>query len=294
MTDQSALTLVNPQNGNLAFKVFPFTDNSYFDHVQRNNYFTLIWLKAGMGKVKADFSEHSFEANTLFAFSPYQPYMFLPDGEIEGIVINFHSDFFCIHKHHQEVACNGVLFHNIYKPPYLHIDEITAHSFNMLIDQIRTEMQIHGLAQHELLVSYLKIFLITASRLKKQQQPDAEKALANNPEPFILQKLKDNIELHFKTKHSPSNYADLLNITPKALAKLAKNHFNKTLTDLIAERIIMEAKRELYLSNKAVKEIAYELGYDDESYFSRFFKTNTSISPQVFRDTVGFNKAATG
>jgi AraC family transcriptional activator of pobA len=291
MTDQSALTLVNPQNGNLAFKVFSFTDNSYFDHLQRNNYFTLIWLKAGRGKVKADFSEHLFEANTLFAFSPYQPYMFLPDGEIEGVAINFHSDFFCIHKHHQEVACNGVLFHNIYKPPYLHIDDSTAHSFNMLIDQIRTEMQISGLAQHELLVSYLKIFLITASRLKKQQQPEAEKAIENNPEPYILQKLKDNIELHFKTKHTPSSYADLLNITPKALAKLAKNHFNKTLTNLIAERIIMEAKRELYLSNKAVKEIAYELGYDDESYFSRFFKTNTSISPQMFRDTVGFNKA---
>jgi AraC family transcriptional activator of pobA len=292
MTDQPALTLVNPQNGNLAFKVFSFTDNSYFDYLQRNNYFTMIWLKVGKGKIKADFSEHEFKANTLFAFSPYQPYMLLPDGDIEGVAINFHTDFFCIHKHHREVACNGVLFHNIYKPPYLYIDDNSAITFNMLIEQIRTEMQVPALAQYELLVSYLKIFLITASRLKLQQQPDAEKAIADNPEPFILQKLKDNIELHFKTKHSPSNYADLLNITPKALGKITKTHFNKTLTDLIAERIVMEAKRELYLSNKAVKEIAYELGYDDESYFSRFFKTNTSISPQTFRDTVGFNRDA--
>lgn len=290
MTEQAALTLVNPQNGNLAFKIFSFTDNRHFDYLQRNNYFTIIWLKAGKGKIKADFSEHEFEANTLFAFSPYQPYMLLPNGEIEGVVINFHSDFFCIHKHHREVACNGVLFHNIYKPPYLRIDENSAATFNMLIEQLRTEMQIPALAQYELLVSYLKIFLINASRLKIQQHPDAEKAVADNPEPFILQKLKDNIELHFKTKHSPSNYADLLNITPKALGKITKTHFNKTLTDLIAERIIMEAKRELYLSNKAVKEIAYELGYDDESYFSRFFKTNTSISPQMFRDTVGYNR----
>jgi AraC family transcriptional activator of pobA len=291
MTDQSALTLVHPQNGNLAFKVFSFTDNSYFDHVQRNNYFTLIWLKVGEGKLKSDFTEHIFLPDSLFAFSPYQPYMILPEGNLQGIAINFHSDFFCIHKHHQEVACNGVLFNNIYKPPYLHVDSATAQTFNMLIDQIRAEMQIPGLAQHELLVSYLKIFLITASRQKMLQQPEEEKVMAANPEPYILQKLKDSIERHFKTKHSPSNYADLLNITPKALAKIAKNHFNKTLTDLIAERIIIEAKRELYLSNKAVKEIAYELGYDDESYFSRFFKANTSISPQTFRDTVGFNKA---
>jgi AraC family transcriptional activator of pobA len=292
MTDQLALTLVNPQNGNLAFKVFGFADNSHFDYLQRNNYFTLIWIKAGKGKIKADFSEYEFEDNTLFAFSPYQPYMILPDGEIEGEAINFHTDFFCILKHHSEVACNGVLFHNIYKPPYLHIDGSSAATFNMVIDQIRAEMKVPAMAQYELLVSYLKIFLITASRLKKQQHPDAEKMVTDNPEPFILQKLKDNIELHFKTKHSPSNYADILNITPKALGKITKTHFNKTLTDLIAERIVMEAKRELYLSNKTVKEIAYELGYDDESYFSRFFKINTSISPQTFRDTVGFNRAS--
>ena len=94
--------------------------------------------------------------------------------------------------------------------------------------------------------------------------------------------------MHFKTKHSASDYADLLHITPKALAKITKNHFNRTLTNLIAERIIIEAKRELYLTNKPVKEIAYELGYDDEYYFSRFFKNNAEVSPQMYRDTVGF------
>ena len=75
------------------------------------------------------------------------------------------------------------------------------------------------------------------------------------------------------------------------MAKITKLHFNKTLTDLISERIIIEAKRELYLTNKAVKEIAFELGYEDEYYFSRFFKNNVDISPQVYRDTVGFSRA---
>lgn len=59
---------------------------------------------------------------------------------------------------------------------------------------------------------------------------------------------------------------------------------------MISERIIIEAKRELYLTNKAIKEIAYELGYLDEYYFSRFFKTNADISPQMYRDTVGFGR----
>ena len=109
-------------------------------------------------------------------------------------------------------------------------------------------------------------------------------------EPFVLQKLKDAIEEHYKTKHSASDYADMLHVSPKALGKIAKNYFNKTLTDLIAERIIIEAKRELYLTKKPVKDIAANLGYQDEYYFSRFFKNNANISPQVYRETVGFGR----
>lgn len=288
MTDKSTFTLINPQNGNLAFKLSSFEDNSSFDHIQRLNYYTLIWVQKGSGKVKVDFSEYDFTENQLLAFAPYQPFMLASSDAIEGIAIHFHPDFFCIVKHHDEVACNGVLFDNIYEPPYVMIDEVAKTTFKMVIEQMKVEMHNPALAQYELLVSYLKIFLITASRLKKEQQPKESSGVEENSAPFILQNLKNYIELHFKTKHSASDYADLLNISPKALAKITKNYFNKTLTNLIAERIIIEAKRELYLTNKAVKEIAYELGYDDEHYFSRFFKNNAEVSPQMYRDTVGF------
>jgi AraC-like DNA-binding protein len=291
MLDQSTFTLVNPQNGNLAFKLSSFDTIQQFKEIQRLNYFSLIWIKNGNGIVKVDFSEYGFFENQLLAFAPYQPFMLTSDEKIEGIVLNFHPEFFCIHKHQAEIACNGILFNNIYKPPYVSIDEPSKNILEMVVEQMKSEMQNPELAQYELLVSYLKIFLITATRLKNQQQPEEEQIDNSNTAPFILQNLKNYIESHFKTKHSASDYAELLNISPKALAKITKNHFNKTLTNLIAERIIIEAKRELYLTNKPVKEIAYELGYDDEHYFSRFFKTNADISPQVYRDTVGFGKA---
>jgi AraC family transcriptional regulator, transcriptional activator of pobA len=290
MLNQSTFTLVNPQNGNLAFKLFSFEDNGFFDHVQRNSYFSLIWVTQGNGKLKADFTEYDFEANSLFAFSPYQPYMIAAEVPIKGVAIYFHSEFFCIYKHQKEVACNGVLYNNVYQPPFVRVDENSAATLRMLCDQIKTEMQNPALAQHELLVAYLKIFLITASRLKTEQQPAAGVDVSDNKEPFILQKLKDAIEENFKTKHSPVHYAGLLYISPKALAKLTKSHFNKTVSSLINERIIIEAKRELYLTNKTVKEIAYELGYEDEYYFSRFFKINADVSPQGYRDAVGFAK----
>jgi AraC family transcriptional regulator, transcriptional activator of pobA len=291
MHAQTVFTLVNEQNGNLAFKLFSFQDIASFDHVQRLNYFTMLWITEGTGSLRVDFTEYSFEANSVLAFSPYQPFMLFNAQNVKGIAINFHPDFFCILKHHKEVSCSGILFNNIYDPPITAIDDATSVHLKTVIEQVTTELQNPALAQYELLVSYLKIFLITVTRQKALQQKEVQSTLIDSKEPFMLQKLKEAIEEHFKTKHAPSDYAELLHITPKALAKVTKAHFNKTLTDLISERIIIEAKRELYLTNKAVKEIAAELGYEDEHYFSRFFKNNAEVSPQLYRDTVGFARA---
>lgn len=291
MPSTETLTLINEQTGDLAFKLFNFQDNSYFDHIQRLPYFSLIWVKRGRGKMKVDFFEYDFSEQQLFALTPYQPFMFLPEDGIEGVVLNFHPDFFCIHKHHEEVACNGVLFNNIFCPPFINIDASSSSTFEMLVEQMHTEAERPGLAQFELLVSYLKIFLINAARLKREQQSSKDHQVAQSDEPTILQNLKDAIEIHFKSKHSASDYADLLHITPKALAKVTKSHFDKTITHLISERIVIEAKRDLYLTDLSVKEIAYSLGYDDEYYFSRFFKKHTGVSPKGYRDTVGFSRA---
>src|SRR5664279_4086491 len=137
MHTPSAFTLVNPQNGNLAFKYVEFADNRFFDHIQRHNYFSLIWVTNGNGKIKADFSEYNFEANSLFAFSPYQPYMIATDQPIKGIAIYFHPDFFCIYKHHKEVSSNGILYNNIYQPPFVKVDEPSGVTFAMLCEQIK-------------------------------------------------------------------------------------------------------------------------------------------------------------
>ena len=290
MTNQTVFTLVNEQNGDLAFKLFSFDDNSYFDHLQRNNYYSLIWITEGTGKLRTDFSEYDFGKNSLFAFSPYQPFMFV-SNLIRGIAIYFHSDFFCIHRHQTEVTCNGILFNNIYQPPFIQVGEILQNTLTELVEKIKSEMRNPGLAQYELLISFMKIFLISASRSKTQQQEHSKQVEEGNKEPVILQNLKDAIEKDFKIRRSPRDYSAMLNISPNALGKITKKHFNKTLTDLITERIIIEAKRELYLTNKAVREVAYELGFPDEYYFSRFFKKNVNISPQIYRKTVGFGKA---
>lgn len=291
MQIQKSLTLVDPKNGNLALKIFSYNDDNHFDHVQRNNYYSLIINLAGTGILKSDFSSYDFSGPSMMGFSPYQPHMISNSEGITGIVLNFHPDFFCIHLHQKEVACNGVLFNNIYQPPFINLADKDVAGFLNIIEQMRVEMQNPAVAQYELLISYLKIFLINGSRLRIEQSPMVPVDISGLKEPFVLQNLKDAIEENFKSKHSAADYADLLNISPKALAKITKNHFNKTLTNMIAERIVIEAKRELYLTSKPVKSIAYELGFNDEFYFSRFFKNNADVSPQLYRETVGFAKA---
>ncbi|HJP62200.1 MAG TPA: helix-turn-helix domain-containing protein [Mucilaginibacter sp.] len=291
MGPSKALTMVDPKNGNLAFKIFSFGDDNCFDHVQRNNYYTMVMVLTGRGSIKADFSTYVFDGPSLMSFAPYQPFMISTGDVLNGIVINFHPDFFCIHQHHKEVACHGVLFNNIYQPPFITLQLKDVDALTLLIEQIRAEMQNATLAQYELLISYLKIFLINASRLRVDQTPELQRKSGTTKEPFVLQSLKDAIENNFKIKHSPGEYADMLNISAKALAKITRSHFNKTLTNMIAERIVIEAKRELYLTSKPVKAIAYELGFNDEFYFSRFFKNNADVSPQLYRETVGFARA---
>jgi AraC family transcriptional regulator, transcriptional activator of pobA len=286
----NALTMVDPKNGNLAFKIFSLGDAAGFDHTQRHNYYTMILLEEGDGKLKADFSDYHFSAPALMCFAPYQPFMINVGGGIKGVAINFHPDFFCVHQHHKEVACNGVLFNNIYQPPFTGLSGADVQELSTLIEQLKTGMQNTGLAQYELLISHLKIFLITASRIRIAQNSPAKNEVRSK-EPFVLQNLKDAIENNFRNKHSAGAYADMLNLSPKTLAKITRNHYNKTLTNLIAERIVIEAKRELYLTSKPVKAIAYELGFNDEFYFSRFFKNNADVSPQLYRDTVGFARA---
>lgn len=292
MPDTNNYTLVDPANGNLAFKIFSFRESYPFDHIQRLNYYSIVLLTKGEASLKADFSKYQVAAGDMLFFTPYQPFMLGDHKELEGIVLHFHPDFYCIIRHQKEVACNGVLFNNIYQPPFIRLSAHEQQKFVDIITDMKQEILNASLAQYELLISYLKIFLINASRIKVERSADVAINTATNKEPFVLQQLKDTLEENYKSKHLPSDYAAMLNITPRALGKITKNHFNKTLTDLIAERIIIEAKRELYLTGKPVKQIAYELGFEDEYYFNRFFKKNADIPPKLYRETVGFNRMA--
>ena len=284
----ASFTLTDPQTKEMALQVTYFKDDSLFNIPKRYNYFSMVLVSKGEGRALRDETRYEFKSDCLLCFALYQPFMVKPEGELEGVVINFHPSFFCLFKHRNEVSCNGVLFNNLYDTPVVNLTPDELRSLSLIADQLSTEMQKRQQPDQDVLISYLKIFLIEASRVKIEQRRGEEVPPGKMPLP--LANLKDTIETHYKTLRSPVDYADLLHISTKALNKASKAHFNKTVTDLIAERLIIEAKRELYLTSKSVKEIGFALGFDDEFYFSRYFKKKVGVSPQIFRDTVGFDK----
>lgn len=279
---EPSLQLYDPRNGDLSLKVESFAGSDDLSEPQRTNYFTVYWVQEGEGTFCADLGHYPFGPNSMLFLVPYQSFRFVHDGPLRGLSLKFHANFLCIETHHEEVGCNGVLFNDTYGAPCIQLDESNARECAGLLEEMRRELIERGLAHSEVLLSYLKIFLVRATRLKLQQQEVGRSQEDRIPE--VLSELKRLIEQHFRVHHAPSDYARMVHMTPKSLSRLVRLHLNKTLTELIRERITRQAKWEMLHTLKPVKQVAAELGFADTFYFSRLFKTATGCSPMFFRD----------
>jgi len=277
------LTLLDPREGRIAFQLQNFTLAAGSVFSERSNYYNIRWIKIGSGAWDLDLATFSFSSPALLFAAPYQDVLLRSQEPITGVCIRFHAEFLCIETHHEAVGCNGVLFNNVYGVPLARLAPDDEPVFDAIVEQMQAELGLGALATSEILVSYLKIFLIKATRLKISQDACATESLAPRIPP-ILDRLKALIEQHYRSKHRPADYAKMVGMNPRALGKLSRTYFRKTLTDLIRERVLKHAKWQLLHTLRPVKEVAYEVGFNDEFYFSRLFKCSTGCSPQFYRE----------
>lgn len=278
------LHLYDPRRGEPAFRVERLEDASWPEGAQRANYFTVLWLPRG-GIYHAGETTHALSGAALVFFQPYQIFRVERSRAALGdaIVLQFHANFLCIETHHDEIGCNGVLFNEVYGSPHVPVDGELAASISDLLAQMRCELDQGGLAHTELLVSYLKVLLIKATRRKLELGTVTEEAsLSRSPE--VVSRFIELVEQQYQKLHAPADYATMLHLTPKALGRVVKRALGRTPTQIVKERLVKHAQWQLLHTLRPVKEIAAEVGLEDEFYFSRLFKQAIGLSPVKYRE----------
>jgi YesN/AraC family two-component response regulator len=99
----------------------------------------------------------------------------------------------------------------------------------------------------------------------------------------LTEKFMNLVQAHYKKERSLEYYADLLYLTPKHLAKVIKETTNKTANDWIDEHVILEAKALLKSTNMTAQQISEELNFSDQSFFGKYFKRHTGMSPRAYK-----------
>ncbi|MEA9358435.1 helix-turn-helix domain-containing protein [Bacteriovorax sp. PP10] len=245
--------------------------------------YSAMIIPKGKGVCKVDSGTYPFEGPSILFLTPFQKLNFT-EVDVEDVkLLQFHGDFYCIELHQPEVACNGLLFNNVYLSPFIKLSTSELLKSRELFSSIENELKN---PDKSILTSYLQLFLAIASRIKRAEVGDK---LVSPGKDVKMEEFKELIDRHFLSKRRPSDYAKLLNLQMDSLTKRSKKYFTKSPSQLIHERIIIEARRELHLTRKSVKAIAFTLEFKDEHYFSRFFKKEVGLSPQMFRQKAGIS-----
>lgn len=251
------------------------------------SYYTVIFIAEGKGIYHADFGRFPFCGPVLLFSTPLQQIYIEQQNPLDITMIQFHGDFYCIEYHRAEVSCNGLLFNNSYIEPAVNLSAQDCQLFRNILADLEQEFT-STQTNDTVIRAYLQLWLAKASAIKisalqHQTIQDVDR---------LMEQFRQLVDVHFLTLHKPSDYAELMNISPNILTKRATKYFKKTPTQLISEKLIIEAKRQLHLTRLSIKEIAYLLNFQDEFYFSRVFKKFTKVSPQTFRDKTGISMVA--
>lgn len=247
-----------------------------------------IFLLEGTGKVSVDLVEYAFEGKIVLFTTPYQIIHFETKQPIKMRRLQFHGDFYCIEYHKKEVACNGLLFNNIYQQTYINLENEDYIEMDYILKKLILELEDSSSYATAVVKAYLQLILALCSKIKSKEISIAEEKTTNHP----LMKFKTLLENNFHKERQPSFYAEQMSLSPNNFSKICKQHFLKSPSTLIHQRVILECKKLIHLSYKSMKEIAAELNFDDENYFSRYFKKHTGITPTAFRENVGISIVA--
>lgn len=245
-----------------------------------HSYYQIIWFFESGGSHTVDFKSFEIQKNTVLFISKDQVHSFDENLEVSGCLIHFNESFFM----HSDIDI--FLKYNIFNarnnPSYI-IDANTAEIGTSYISLIRKELNKRNSFGNEQVIRFLlKSFLISVERVHRTTTKNNIEI--TNQHELLYYKFKELIEENYMIHSSVSFYAAALYISSKTLSTISKSMVQKTPSQLITERIVLQAKRLLQFTSLQVGEVAFRLGFEDVSYFIKYFKRNMGLSPKAYRD----------
>jgi AraC-like DNA-binding protein len=276
-----------------SFKLFPersthfqveiFDANRHFqvDYPHRHDFYEVLYLSCGSGYHIIDSNKYKIKPPCVFFLSPGQTHNLELSHDIDGYIFLFTAEFYLINQKNKNRLLEFPFFFSVDQenPPLYLPNEDDNNFLKNLFYRACNEIDRDEIPSEEVIRSLLDLVLLTCNQL----YPDEYKKVQKGKGHILVKNFLRLIEENYQNNLRVNDYAEKLAITSNHLTQLVKQITGKTSVELIREKILVEVKRLLLHTNYTVSEIAVLLNFPDQSYFTKFFKKQTGITPLQYR-----------
>lgn len=240
----------------------------------KHAFYLSLLITRGSGIHHIDFDSYIVKPGCVFLMHPGQVHNWKFSADIEGYVIFHTKDFYNLNFTYERIG--QFLFFGVGASPLIILSKMAFEKIEPIFQSIAVEYESERVMKFQKICSLLNVLYIELSELYPPQ-----KQLSNRSENQYaqVQNLEIFIDKNYKSLKFPKQYAELMNLSQKHLNRIVKLSLNKTISELISDRIVLEAKRMLIHSTLSIAQIAIELGYPENSYFFRIFKNKVGETP---------------
>lgn len=251
-------------------------DHPITDRPHKHDFFVTVLFTRGSGVHEIDFTRYPIRPGTVFLLSPGQSHHWSLSKDADGIIF-FHTREFFDRGFVSQRLHGFPFFNSAYNVPVIRLRTGELTEVLSLFRELLKEHSTKKSMKKERLLSLVHLLYIYLARLYAPQ------AVVKS-EPYLakLRQFEDLLDVHFKQVKLPSYYAGLMNISERHLNRICQACLNKSSTDLVMDRSVLEARRLLMDKRISIADVAMQLGYADQSYFSRLFKKRTGQTPSEF------------
>jgi len=248
--------------------------------LHRHDFHEIFILTTGSGIYSADFQDFTITSPSIVIVPSGTCHQWSDTEQLKGHALAFDLEFLGVRSRSSGTA-------TLLRPPVLHVSPLNKETLDLLtpnISRIRGEWETDSPNRREAIRASLTLILLDLHRyLDQQQSIDLTPGSANSAGNNLYSDFLELLDQTWKTSPRPKDLAEMLRITPDHLSATLREIAGANTSDLISERIILEAKRLLAHSRLGIAEVAYSTGFEDPSYFARFFKRKTGATPKEFR-----------